>query len=57
MSHKNPSLEKRGKGRFYDDIIILRIPPDLPLPKGGISGILMPLCRPEFYAGFINNAG
>jgi Na+-transporting NADH:ubiquinone oxidoreductase subunit NqrF len=29
-------LAKRGKGRFLGDVLIIKIPPDLPFPKGGI---------------------
>jgi hypothetical protein len=34
-------LEKRGEGRFYDDVLTIKIPPNLPFPKGGISDISM----------------
>jgi hypothetical protein len=34
-----PSLAKRGEGRFLDDVLITKIPPNLPFPKGGISDI------------------
>jgi hypothetical protein len=40
-------LEKRGEGRFYDDVLATKIPPHLPFPKGGISDIFKPLCGAE----------
>jgi hypothetical protein len=32
-------LAKRGEGRFCDDVLTTKIPPNLPFPKGGISDI------------------
>jgi len=54
LSRKCPSLEKRGEGRFLDNGLITKIPPNLPFPKGGISGIFMLICRPKGYARFIS---
>jgi hypothetical protein len=34
-------LAKRGEGRFCDDVLTTKIPPNLPFPKGGISDIFM----------------
>jgi hypothetical protein len=45
-----PSLTKRGKGKFLDDALITKIPPNLPFPKGGISSIFMILCGPTVHA-------
>jgi hypothetical protein len=40
-------LAKRGKGRFCDDVLTIKIPPNLPFPKGGISDIFMLLFGPK----------
>jgi hypothetical protein len=50
-----PSLAKRGKGRFSGDVLITKIPPNLPFPKGGISDIFMLLCRPEVHDAYLLN--
>jgi len=39
-----------------DYLFISKIPPDLPFPKGGISGIFMLLCGPKVYTRFISVA-
>jgi hypothetical protein len=41
LSRKYPSLEKRGEGRFCDDLFTTKIPPNLPFPKGGIFDIFI----------------
>jgi hypothetical protein len=48
LTRKYPSLVKRGKGRFYGECIILKIPLNPPFPKGEcIMGIFMFHCDSE----------
>jgi len=43
---ENTPLWKRGDRGDFMNVLITKIPPNLPLPKGGIYGIFMPLCEP-----------
>jgi hypothetical protein len=54
LSRKYPSLAKRGEGRFYDDVLTTKIPPNLPFPKGGISDIFMLLFESKVHVRFIS---
>ena len=55
-SPENTPLWKRGdRGDFMDDFLITKIPPNLPLLKGGIYGVFIPLRVPKAHEGFVRN--
>jgi hypothetical protein len=45
---ENTPLWQRGDGEILDDVLIAKIPPNLPFPKGGISGIFITFVNQRF---------
>jgi hypothetical protein len=55
---ENTSLwQTRGDGRFCDDVLTTKIPPNLPFPKGGISYIFMLLFGSKVHVRSIIDRG